>query len=211
MGWSLTIYIWDPNWWCFGKSVHIETTWVWSTQKRIRVVRHGEKISVPNCQQEKPWWKGEKIRTPFTKLWRQAWENWIRSSVKESKGVVRRWRRKRYLFSVKRKRPVFARRPLQFPPRNTDRAQKPEHTAATPSEPATSRSIRENKGPSLVKKTSQNSSSAQSPRYKIWGQISGREWKTTAKEKDKAAFNSFSEDWVLPAASTKEPEERELW
>ena len=42
MGWSLTIYVWDPNWWCFGKSVHIETTWVWSTQKRIRVVRHGD-------------------------------------------------------------------------------------------------------------------------------------------------------------------------
>ena len=30
------------------------------------------------------------------------------------------------------------------------------------------------------------------------------------KEKDKAAFHSPSEEWVLPAASTKEPEERQF-
>ena len=30
------------------------------------------------------------------------------------------------------------------------------------------------------------------------------------KEKDKATFHSPSEEWVLPAASTKEPEEREF-
>ena len=30
------------------------------------------------------------------------------------------------------------------------------------------------------------------------------------KEKDKAAFHSPAEEWVLPAASTKEPEEREF-
>ena len=37
--------------------------------------------------------------------------------VKSRKGVVGVERRKRYLLPVKRKRPVFARRPLQFPPR----------------------------------------------------------------------------------------------
>ena len=30
------------------------------------------------------------------------------------------------------------------------------------------------------------------------------------KEKDKATFYSPAEEWVLPAASTKEPEEREF-
>ena len=30
------------------------------------------------------------------------------------------------------------------------------------------------------------------------------------KEKDKASFHSPAEEWVLPAASTKEPEEREF-
>ena len=31
-----------------------------------------------------------------------------------------------------------------------------------------------------------------------------------AQEKDKASFHSPSEEWVLPVASTKEPEEREF-
>ena len=30
------------------------------------------------------------------------------------------------------------------------------------------------------------------------------------KEKDKTTFNSLAEEWVLPAASTKEPEERKF-
>ena len=30
------------------------------------------------------------------------------------------------------------------------------------------------------------------------------------KEKDKAAFHFPAEEWILPAASTKEPEEREI-
>ena len=44
-----------------------------------------------------------------------------------------------YLLPVERKKANVRRRPLQFPPRNQDRARKPEHTAATPSEPALSR------------------------------------------------------------------------
>ena len=72
----------------------------------------------------------------------------------------------------------------------------------------------------------QRSSSAKSLCYEIWGQVPRREWKTAAmcpkkgvescqkhhklKEKDKAAFFFPAEEWVLPATSTKEPEEREL-
>ena len=47
-----------------------------------------------------------KSETSITKLWRLAWENWIKSSDKESKGIVRPWTRKRYLLPVERTRPV---------------------------------------------------------------------------------------------------------
>ena len=81
------------------------------------------------------------------------------------------------------------------------------------------------KGPSLGK-VQETSSSAKSLRYEIWGPVPWRDWKTTAmcskqgmepcqkiyklKEKDKATFYSPAEEWVLPAASTKEPDEREF-
>ena len=41
MGWNSMIYDQDPTGWCSGKSVQIENTWVWSTQNRFRIVRHG--------------------------------------------------------------------------------------------------------------------------------------------------------------------------
>ena len=107
--------------WYLGKSVQIEDTWVWSAQNRIRIVRHGDSSEDIGSQLAKPENHGEEEyaeETSITKLRRQAWENWIRSSDKESKWIVRRWRRKRYLSPVERKRPVFARRPLQFPPPN---------------------------------------------------------------------------------------------
>ena len=47
--------------------------------------------------------------------WRQTRENRSRSSVQESKGINQRWRTKRYVLLVERKRPVFARRPMQLP------------------------------------------------------------------------------------------------
>ena len=107
--------------WSLGMYVQIEDTWVWKTQNRIRIVRHGDihqKKSVPNYQKLKTMvkrWKDQTLR--LRNFWRQTWENSITSSDKESKGIVRRWRRKRYLLSVERNRPVFPRRPLQFPPR----------------------------------------------------------------------------------------------
>ena len=75
-----------------------------------------QKISIPNYQKLKTMVKKEKrSEIAITKLWRQVRENWNRSSGQESKGTKRRWRRKRYLLSVERKRPVFERRPVQFP------------------------------------------------------------------------------------------------
>ena len=75
-------------------------------------------------------------------------------------------------------------------------------------------SIREKKGPSRGK-ISRKSSSAKSLRYEIWGQISRRDWKTTAmrpKQSMEPCQHSAHprKKWVLPAASTKEPEEREF-
>ena len=64
------------------------------------------------------------------------------------------------------------------------------------------------------KNTSQKSSPAKSlerqqrcARSKAWNLA---ENKNKLKENDKAAFYSPAEEWVHPAASTKEPEEREL-
>ena len=97
-----------------------KNTWVWSTQNRIGIVRHGdssEDIGSKLSEVEIHGKEEYRSETSIAKFWRWAWENWIRSSDQESKGIVRRWRRKRYLLPVERKRPVFARRPLQFPPR----------------------------------------------------------------------------------------------
>ena len=52
--------------------------------------------------------KKYRSETPISKLWRQAWETWIWIRGKESKGNDWRWRRKRYLLPMERKRPVFA-------------------------------------------------------------------------------------------------------
>ena len=42
--------------------------------------------------------------TSIAQFWRPTWENWNRSSGQESKGNEWRWRRKRYLLPVERKR-----------------------------------------------------------------------------------------------------------
>ena len=105
-----------------GKLVHIENTWVWSTQNRIGIVRHGDSSEDIGSQLSKIKDQGEEEKrseTSITKLWRWAREKWIWSCGQESRGIVRRGRRKRYLSPVERKgQIVFARRPLQFPPRN---------------------------------------------------------------------------------------------
>ena len=78
------------------------------------------------------------------------------------------------------------------------------------------------------KNTSQKSSSGKSLRYKIRRSVQGRDWKTRAmcpkqgvgsfqknknklKANDKATFFSLAEEWVLPSASAREPEEVWIW
>ena len=118
-GWSSTINVKDSIRWHLGKSVHIENTWVRATQNRIGSVRHGESSEYIGAQLSKKKKKhnGEKeyrSKTTITNLWRQARENWNRSSDQESKGIKWRWSRKRYLLPVERKRPMFEGRPVQF-------------------------------------------------------------------------------------------------
>ena len=89
----------------------------------------------PTVKNWRQWWNGTKIRNfDCETLTSGTGENWTRIRGKS-------WRRKRYLLPEERKRAVFARRPLQFPPRNPRCAQKPEHThtAATLSGPSMSR------------------------------------------------------------------------
>ena len=121
MGRSSIVHVKNSIRWYLGKSVQIEDPWVWSTQNRIGIVRHGESSEDIGSQLSEVENHGEEehcSETSIAKLWRQARENRIRNSGKESKGINRLWRRKRYLLSVERKRPVFASRPMQFPPRN---------------------------------------------------------------------------------------------
>ena len=121
MGGSFIINVKNSIWWYLGKPVKFEDTWVCATQNRIGIQRHGGSSEDIGSQLSKVENHGEEEKrseTSITKLWRQAWEKWIRSSSQESKRINRRWRRKRYLLPMDRKRAVFARRPMQFPSRN---------------------------------------------------------------------------------------------
>ena len=118
-GWdgSFIIYVKDSIRWWHRKSVQNENTWVCATQNRIRIVRHGDSSENIDSQVSKFWDNGEEeyiSQTSIRKLCRQARETWNRSSDRESKGDKWRWRRKRYLFPVERKSPMFERRPVQF-------------------------------------------------------------------------------------------------
>ena len=117
MGRSFIVYVKDTIWWCLGKSVQIENTWVCATQNCTRSVRHGDLSEDIDAQLSKIEDDGEeeyRSETPIAKLWRQTRENRNRSSCQESKGLKWRWNRKRYLLPVERKRPVFEGRPVQF-------------------------------------------------------------------------------------------------
>ena len=95
--------------WNLGKSVQLENTWVRATQNRIGIVRHGDSSEVIGSQLSKVVNHGEKENSQKLRLrnfWRWAWENWNRSGDKESKGTVRRWRRKRSVTSGKKKASV---------------------------------------------------------------------------------------------------------
>ena len=86
--------------------------------------------------------------------------------------------------------------------------------------------VRENRGPSLGKIQVKNphrrspyamkfEDRSQEETERQQGCARGKAWNLAKtmyklKEKEKATFNSLSEEWVMPAASTKEPEEREF-
>ena len=75
-----------------------------------------QKMSVPNYQKLKTMVKRSvDQKTSIAKLWRQACAKWNRSSDQESRWIKWRWRRQRYLLPVERWRPMFERRPVQFP------------------------------------------------------------------------------------------------
>ena len=88
-------------------------------KKRIGIVRHGDlsKTSVPNYQKLKTMVKDGKIRNLDYEIVMQARENWKQEQWLESK--ENHWlKEEKVSVTSGRKRPVFARRPLQFPPRD---------------------------------------------------------------------------------------------
>ena len=88
MGWGFIIYVESTIWWCPWKSVHIEDTWVWSTQNCIGIVRHGDSSEDIDAQLREIEDDGEEKHrsgTSIAKLWRQTRENWNRCSGQESK------------------------------------------------------------------------------------------------------------------------------
>ena len=102
MGRTFIINDEDSIRWSSGKSAQTENTWVWSTQKRIGLERHGDSsdTSVSKYQKLKSIDQNLRLRNFDAR----HGENWNRSSGQESKGIKWRWRRKRYLLSVERKK-----------------------------------------------------------------------------------------------------------
>ena len=89
-------------------SLQIEDTWVWTTQYCLRILRYGNSSEDIGSQLSKVDNHGERKKrseTSIAKLWRQTRENWDRSSGQESKGREWRWKRKRYMLPVERRRP----------------------------------------------------------------------------------------------------------
>ena len=100
MGWCFTVCVRESIPWYLGKSVQIENTWVWETQKLYWNCTTWDSSEDIGAQLSKIEDNGEAERrseTSITELWRQKREDWNRSSCQESKGIEWRWRRKRYL------------------------------------------------------------------------------------------------------------------
>ena len=114
-GRSFIVHDKDTIWWCPGQSLQIEDTWVWSTQKRVRIVRHGyssEDIDArlsknENDGEEKLW-----SETQNAKLWRQQWEDRNRGSGYESQESKLFRKRTRRMLPLESKRKAFERRPM---------------------------------------------------------------------------------------------------
>ena len=96
---------------CICQQLHPMMCWkvcdtrFYATQNCIGIVRHGDSAEDIGSKLSKAENHGEeecRSETSITKLWRWAWENWIRSIGKESKWINRRWRRIRCLLPVER-------------------------------------------------------------------------------------------------------------
>ena len=99
-----------------------------------------QKVSMPNDQKLKTMVQRLRSETPITNLWRQAQENWNRSTGQESKDIRWRWSRKRYLLPVERKKANVRRETTcSFRHDCNDHAQKPTPKAATLSDPSMTR------------------------------------------------------------------------
>ena len=114
MGWSSTFYVssfypmiyWKVcTHWEYVSPRNATAYWNCTTWRFIRRYR------CPGIKNWRQRWRGNLSDISITKSWRQAWENWIRNCDKESKGINRRWRRKRCWLPAERKRPVFDGRP----------------------------------------------------------------------------------------------------
>ena len=131
--------------WYLGKSVQIENTWVCATQNCIGIVRHGD--------------SSEDI--PIIKNWTQWW--------RESQESTWCWKRKNICYQWKQKGQCSQGDRCSFRYEIEDRAQKPEHTAATPSEPTVSRGRSVSKKRSIRGKGSHGSILRQPCRYYLRG------------------------------------------
>ena len=138
-----TLNVKDSLRWYVGKSVQFENTWVWSTQHIMRLYEM-EILQKKSPTIEK---MNTMVRNSITKLSRQRWENWTKSSGHESKEINRRWERM-YLLPMIRNKPVFANRKMKFPPRDPRSFAKTWTHSTTPSSPIVSR------GGSVTKKRS---------------------------------------------------------
>ena len=96
------------------KSLYKLSTWVWTTQKQIGIVRDGDSSEDIDAKLSKIEDNGEeenRSETSIAKLWRQVWENRNRSSDSRN-GLSGVERGKRYMLPAERKRPVFEGRPV---------------------------------------------------------------------------------------------------
>ena len=119
----------------------IEDTWVWSTQNRVTLVRHGnssEDIDARWSEVEDDGEMEHSSETSITKFRRRKRENWDRNIGYESQGIKWHWERKRIFFQRKAKGQCSRGDQCSFRHESHDR-EKPTQKAAPSSEPPTPR------------------------------------------------------------------------
>ena len=126
-----------------------------ATQNRIGIVRHGDSSENIDAQlskiEDNEERKDQKLRLRNFDARHGRIETG--AVIRNRKGMSSVEGGKGNLFPVERKRPVFERRQYSFRHESNDRAQKPDHNAATPSEPSFSRGRRVSKKRSIQGKS----------------------------------------------------------